>query len=253
MRVRADDPRVVTLALAALTAGALWVALWTSMSGMDAMGAMDGADHMGGMAAPMAPPVLMWLLMMAAMMLPAMAPMMAVYAGLAAKEDRGARLALRIGLFTLGYFALWAGVAVLLALAQTRLAGTPWFTMAGTQAGPLAAGVLLVAAGLWELTPVKHTCLTHCREPLIFLMAHWREGLKGAFPVGLHHGVYCVGCCIAIMGLMFVFGAMTLWWMAAIAVWLLAEKVMPGEGIWAGVTGWILLTAGAAVLLYEVV
>lgn len=238
--LRLDDPRVVTLGVATLAAAGLWALSWASMRGM---AGMDGMAM-----APMAPPVLMWLTMMAAMMLPAMAPMMAVYAGLAAKEDRGARLALRVALFGLGYFALWGVVAAAMAFGQVWLAATPWFTMAGTQAGPVAAGVLLAAAGAWQLTPVKHTCLTHCREPLVFLMAHWREGLAGAFPVGLHHGLYCVGCCIAIMGLMFVFGAMKLWWMAVIALWFLAEKVLPGAGTWGRWAGWGLITAGAVTL-----
>lgn len=237
------DPRVLTLGIAGLVAAGLWALTWASMTGMKP----------GPGMAPMAPAVGIWLTMMAAMMLPAMTPMLAVYTGLAAREDRGGRLALRVALFGLGYFALWALVAIAMAFGQQWLAATPWFTMAGTQATPIAAGALIIAAGLWQLTPVKHTCLTHCREPLIFLMAHWRDGIRGAFPTGLHHGLYCVGCCIAIMGLMFVFGAMTLWSMAAIALWFLAEKVLPGAERWSRLAGWGLIAAGGAVLAVNLI
>lgn len=197
--------------------------------------------------------IAMWVLMMAAMMLPAMAPVTAIYAGLAAKEDRGVRLALRIGLFLAGYFVLWAGFSVMAALGQLGLRGSEWFTMGGTLALPFAAGILLIVAGTYQFTPVKEFCLAHCRHPLTYLMSHWREGLSGAFPVGARHGLYCFGCCVALMGLMFVFGAMNVAWMAAIAVYFLAEKVLPRVEIWGRVAGALMITAGAVTLANELI
>lgn len=191
----------------------------------------------------------MWILMMAAMMLPSMAPVMAIYAGLAAKEDTGARLALRIGLFTMGYFLLWAMFSVAAALGQLALRGSEWFTMGGTLAVPFAAGILLIVAGAYQLTPIKEFCLRHCRHPLTYLMSHWREGLAGAFPVGARHGVYCLGCCIALMGLMFVFGAMDVFWMAMIALYFLAEKILPAAEIWGKLFGGLLILAGIVTLV----
>ncbi|MEM7506118.1 MAG: DUF2182 domain-containing protein [Pseudomonadota bacterium] len=187
---------------------------------------------------------LMWILMMGAMMLPAMAPVMAIYSGVAAKEDRGARLALRIGLFTLGYFALWAVFSVTLAMVQLGLRGSEFFTMGGTQATPAAAAALLVAAGLYQLSPIKDACLRHCRHPLTYLLSHWREGVRGAFAVGANHGIYCVGCCAVFMGLMFVFGAMNIWWMAVIALYFLAEKIAPQAERWGRWMGYALIVAG---------
>lgn len=269
-----DDPRSVTVATVALVSAGLWLALWRGMGGMDmAPGAMPAmAGHassamppMPGMAMPgMAMPAdwsaglvaataAMWLLMMAAMMLPAMAPMLAVYAGLAAKEDRGGRLALRIGLFGAGYFLLWALFSVAAAAGQLALRDSAYFTMGGTLATPVAAGVLLLIAGAYQFTPVKDLCLRHCRHPLHYLMQHWREGMRGAFPVGARHGVYCFGCCIAFMGLMFVFGAMNVLWMAAIAAYFLAEKVLPRERLWGRAAGALLLLAGAATLAMEAI
>jgi predicted metal-binding membrane protein len=283
----ADDPRAVTLGVVALVAAGLWIALWQAMSmpiesmnmgGMppDGMSAtrmtMDGASEtapMAGMpglpdmpgkptppdwsAGLVASTMAMWLLMMAAMMLPAMAPMMAIYAGLAAKEDRGSTLALRIALFALGYFMLWGVFAAAAALGQLGLRDSAWLTLGGTTATPLAAGVLLLIAGAHQFTSVKDLCLRHCRHPLAYLMVHWREGLRGAFPVGARHGLYCFGCCVAFMGLMFVFGAMNVLWMAVIALYFLAEKVLPHERVWGRAVGAMLLAAGAAVLVREAI
>ena len=287
----ADDPRVVTVLLTALVAAALWLATWQSMQGMAGMMdgmAMDASDSMasgdsmagskplatemssGTAGAPamemsgmtmdpsdwsartIATTIAMWVLMMAAMMLPSMAPVMAIYAGLAAKEDRGARLALRIGLFAAGYFLLWAGFSVGAAFGQLALRGSEWFAMGGTLALPFAAGLLLIGAGAYQFTPVKEFCLRHCRHPLTYLMGHWREGLSGAFPVGARHGVYCLGCCVALMGLMFVFGAMNVAWMAVIALYFLAEKILPGAEIWGKAFGGLLILAGIVTLMRAV-
>lgn len=255
-----DDPRTVTVATVALVAAGLWLALWRGMNGaameMPAgpMAGMPGTGMAPGWSAGLvASTAAMWLTMMAAMMVPAMAPMLAVYAGLAAKEDRGPRLALRIGLFAAGYLLLWGLFSLVAALGQLALRDSAYFTMNGTLATPLAAGVLLIVAGAWQFTPVKDLCVRHCRHPLHYLMLHWREGLRGAFPVGARHGVYCFGCCIAFMGLMFVFGAMNVLWMAAIAAYFLAEKVLPRERVWGRAAGAILLAAGTVTLAREVI
>ncbi|MEM0989311.1 MAG: DUF2182 domain-containing protein [Pseudomonadota bacterium] len=215
------------------------------MSGGMDMGMMTPGDWSAG---TITATILMWILMMAAMMLPSMAPIMAIYAGIASKEDRGARLGLRITLFALGYFVLWAGFSVVAALGQLGLRGSEWFSMGGTVAGPYAAGVLLIAAGAYQFTPVKEFCLRHCRHPLTYLMSHWREGMSGAFPVGARHGVYCLGCCVALMGLMFIFGAMNVLWMAVIALYFLAEKVLPKAELWGRLAGGLMILAGLVTL-----
>ena len=269
-----DDPRVVTLAVVALVSAGLWVALWQSMGGtpmqtragmmpgiadaassafLTAPGMFGTPEAPGWSVAPLASTALMWLLMMAAMMLPSAAPMLAVYAGLAAREDRGAALALRVGLFALGYLLLWAVFAVTAAVGQSALREGAYLTVGGTLAAPVAASVLLLIAGAWQFMPMKKLCLRHCRHPLHYLMLHWREGTRGAFPLGARHGLYCFGCCAAFMGLMFVFGAMDVLWMAAIAVYFLAEKVLPRERLWGRATGALLIAAGAAMLAREVI
>ena len=191
----------------------------------------------------------MWLLMMAAMMLPAMAPVMSVYAGISVKEDTGVRLALRISLFTVSYFLLWAIFSVTAAIIQMALRSSDMFTMGGTVATPLMAGILALIAGLYQFTPIKDACLKHCRHPLHYLLQHWKPGLAGAFPVGARHGLYCFGCCVAFMGLMFIFGAMNIWWMAVIAAYFLAEKILPKAELWSRITGALLIAAGSYMII----
>jgi predicted metal-binding membrane protein len=94
-------------------------------------------------------------------------------------------------------------------------------------ASPILSGTLLIGAGTFQFTPLKDRCVTHCRSPLSFLTGHWREGTAGAFGMGAHHGTYCVGCCWALMALLFVLGVMNLLWVAGLAVLVLAEKTLP--------------------------
>jgi predicted metal-binding membrane protein len=223
-------------------AAGLWWMMWAHMGNAASMPDMNMMVNWS--AKSLTGTSIMWLFMMLAMMLPAMVPMVATYTLISRNEVRGAALALRVIVFTAGYFSLWAAFSVAAAFAQTALAHTPWFEMGGTQALPAASAVLLIAAGMWQLTPIKDTCLQHCRSPMTFLMAHWKGGLKGAFPVGLHHGAYCVGCCGMIMGLMFVFGAMTVWWMAVLTGYFVAEKIIPRVETWGRITGIVLIGAG---------
>lgn len=226
-------------------AAAMWWMMWAHMGNANpsemTMMVNWSAKSLTGTSA-------MWMFMMLAMMLPAMVPMVATYALISRNEVNGIALGLRVVVFAAGYFSLWAAFSIAAAFFQTALAQTPWFEAGGTQALPVASGVLLIAAGTWQLTPVKDTCLRHCRSPITFLLAHWKSGLKGAFPVGLHHGAYCVGCCGMIMGLMFVFGAMTVWWMALLALYFVAEKTMPRAETWGRYAGIVLIGAGLYVL-----
>ena len=194
----------------------------------------------------------MWLLMMLAMMLPSMTPMIATYTNVAAQEDQGFRLVVRVAVFIFGYFALWSVFSILAALLQLALRTSPWFSADGTTATPIAAGLLLCLAGGYQLTSIKEACLRHCRSPLTYLLAHWKGGVNGAFQVGLHHGAYCVGCCGVFMGLMFIFGTMTVWWMAVMAAYFVAEKLVPAGELWSKYVGYALLVAGILTLIYTI-
>ncbi len=111
-------------------------------------------------------------------------------------------------------------------------------------ASPWLGGGLLILAGVYQWTPLKNVCLVHCRAPITFLAHHWRPGRAGAFRMGLHHGLYCVGCCWVLMAMLFVFGVMNLLWIAALAIFVLLEKILPRGDLVGRVSGGLMIAAG---------
>jgi predicted metal-binding membrane protein len=192
----------------------------------------------------------MWWVMMIAMMVPSAAPMILVYAAVARRERQaGSDALLPTGIFASGYVAVWGFFSAIAAALQWgfEAAGilSP-FTMSPTSL--LFAAAILVAAGLYQLTPAKQVCLSHCRGPIQFLMGHWRPGRWGAFCMGAEHGAYCLGCCWALMTLLFFGGVMNLYWIAGLAVIVLLEKTIPAGDTLSRVTGGLLLLWAATFL-----
>jgi len=183
---------------------------------------------------------LMWTVMMAAMMIPSVSQMVLLYAGSVRRNGRETGVVRLTGMFVLGYLASWAGFSLLATLAQWGLHEAALLSPMMVSTSPLAGGAILIAAGVFQWTPLKHACLRHCRSPLGFLMSEWREGGVGAFVMGLRHGTYCVGCCWLLMAVLFVTGVMNLLWVAVIAAFVLIEKLAP-SGEWAARTAGILL------------
>jgi predicted metal-binding membrane protein len=227
-----------------------WLYLFT---GAGTMQDMDGM-LMPMSAGPWTPAyallmLLMWSVMMAAMMLPSAAPMILLYARIAAGRQGSGPAALT-GVFALGYLAIWtvfslAAVALQYALQRLALLSPMMET-----SSVVLAGVLLVAAGIYQWLPIKQACLRHCRSPLDFVLAHWRTGMAGAFRMGVQHGMLCLGCCWALMLLLFVGGVMNLAWIAGLALLVLAEKLAPA-GHWIGRAAGVLLAGwGVATLLH---
>ncbi|MFV0473200.1 MAG: DUF2182 domain-containing protein [Pikeienuella sp.] len=258
--LRLDDPRLLATAAMLVFAGALWIAVGSVMGAADfwlielcRAGFSDPAPaeatRLPGLSARLILETwAMWTLMMSAMMLPSTGATLAAFADVARIRATGAALAARVALFLGGYLLVWAGFSLIAALAQLGLRGGDYFSLDGAVAGPLAGGALLLAAGLWQLAPIKQSCLVKCRQPMVFLMSAWRPGALGAAAIGLRHGVHCLGCCALLMALMFVFGAMNLWWMAAIALYCIAEKLLPGAESWGRAAGLLMLGAGAAMI-----
>ncbi len=129
--------------------------------------------------------------------------------------------------FITGYLLVWAGFAALATTAQWGLHSAALLSPMMQSSNALLGGTILLAAALFQLTPVKYACLTSCQSPFSFIMSHWREGTGGALRMGLRHGAYCVGCCWALMALLFVTGVMSLAWVGVIAVFVLLEKMAP--------------------------
>ena len=139
------------------------------------------------------------------------------------------------GIFLAGYLAIWIGFSAVAAFMQWVLHGKALLSPMMVSTSPWLGGALLVAAGIFQWTPLKNACLTSCGSPLNFLMTGWREGKWGAFTMGLKHGVQCAGCCWFLMLLLFVAGVMNVWWIAILTVLVLIEKIAPrGKGIMLG-------------------
>ena len=169
----------------------------------------------------------MWAVMMAAMMLPAAAPMTLLFAGINRKRAAAGTAAVPTAIFVAAYLATWTAFAAAATLAQWALQRHALIASDTLAAGPLLGGALLVAAGLYQLTPLKYACLSRCRSPLSFVLNEWRDGWRGALVMGARHGALCIGCCWALMALLFAVGVMNLLWVAAIAALVLVEKVAP--------------------------
>ena len=192
---------------------------------------------------------IMWTVMMLAMMVPAASPMVLTFAMVQRKRLEQDRATVPTIVFLLGYAVVWTAYAAMAALAQWRLHEADLLSAAMASTSARLAGALLLAAGVFQWTPLKQVCLAKCRSPLSFLMTEWREGRTGAFVMGLRHGAYCVGCCWALMALLFVAGVMNLLWVAGLAVFVFAERVLPGGAVVGRIAGTLLLVAGAIILV----
>jgi len=182
----------------------------------------------------------MWWIMMNAMMLPSAAPMILLYASVTRKQAMDGATRVPTALFAFGYIAAWGAFSLLATGLQWGLDSSGLLTSAMASNSVPLSGCLLVAAGLWQLTPMKKACLTHCRSPLSFILNRWRPGGVGAVRMGAEHGAFCLGCCWFLMGLLFVGGVMNLYWIGGLAVYVLLEKTIPA-GHWLGTAMGVLL------------
>ena len=185
-----------------------------------------------------------WVVMMAAMMFPSVAPTVALYSKLTRSRSLTAPL-----VFTSGYLLVWSAVGVLafaLAVAGGRLAGD---VLAWDRGGRWVAGVTLLMAAVYELTPLKDVCLGKCRTPLGFLLGSWRDGLSGSLQMGARHGAWCVGCCWALMASLFALGVMSIVWMAVVAGLIAFEKLIPSRRVATYGTAGVLLVLGVLLLV----
>jgi predicted metal-binding membrane protein len=225
-------------------AGLAWVYLFYLAAGMDSMRMMAMPALRPWSAADFVFMFLMWAVMMVAMMTPSAAPMILLHAAIARKSRAGNPPAAATGAFAAGYLAVWTGFSTLATALQWGLEQAAVLSPTMVGASPWLGGALLIAAGAYQMTPLKQVCLRHCRSPVQFLAGHWRPGAAGAFRMGLHHGAYCVGCCWALMTLLFVGGVMNLLWIAALAVFVLVEKIAPRGALVGRVTGGVMVAGG---------
>jgi predicted metal-binding membrane protein len=225
----------------AIVSGLSWAYLYHDAT----VGHCSRMDH-AGTAFDFLMLLVMWTVMMAAMMLPSAAPMILMFAKVNRQRAARAAPAFPITAFAFGYLLVWTIFSVAATTVQWWLSSAAMLTMTMELAsGPIAAGLLIVA-GVFQWTPIKHMCLQHCHTPFAFLMRYWRDGRLGAFQMGLRHGMYCVGCCWAVMGLLFVAGVMNLVWVLALSVLVLLEKLVPRLAQPAGIA---MIAAGVFILV----
>lgn len=189
----------------------------------------------------------MWVVMMVGMMSPSATPVMMLFA--TAQARRGARSArVAVGMFALGYAIVWTTFSALAALAQWTLHTFAMLSPAMAASSARVAGGILCVAGVYQLLPLKSACLSRCRSPLAFLMTRWRDGPLGALGMGLRHGAWCLGCCFALMTVLFAVGVMNLVFVAALALFVLLEKTGPAGIAVARAGGMLLIAAGGVML-----
>ena len=192
--------------------------------------------------------LVMWSIMMAAMMLPSAAPMILLMATIERARCRGEGSAAASGSFASGYVAIWTAFSIGATVIQYGLDVAALLSPAMATTSIAVAGGTLIAAGIYQLTPFKQACLRRCRSPLEFAMTRWRSGNTGAFMMGIEHGLFCLGCCWALMLLLFVGGVMNMSWIAGLTIFVMIEKLAPA-GHWLGrLAGILLIGWGAAAL-----
>jgi len=256
-----QDRRLVVLVLLSLSALA-WTYLLVmarqmaagdmTLMGMDAPFAMPSSDMMGAMTTSQMPwslltfllMFIMWSVMMIGMMIPSAAPMILLFARIQRHKLAHQAPTVRIAAFTVGYLLIWTLFSLIAtglqwALTELRLLSS----MMESTNQFLGTGVLL-AAGIYQLTPLKLACLKQCQSPMGFLTNHWKDGTLGSLSMGIEHGMFCLGCCWLLMALLFVGGVMNLIWVAAIATFVLLEKVVPKGEIVGRVGGVLLIVFG---------
>jgi len=246
LEATARRDRAILLAGLVIVTGLAW---WH----LAAMAASTGHAHHGARvvdgspwsAAELGVAAAMWAVMMVGMMLPIVSPWLLALSRMARQRDVEAAPFPAVGGFLLGYAAVWVLYSFAAAAAQLALQRAALLSGEGLLTNRYLACALLAAAGLYQWTPLRDACLTHCRSPFAFFLSSWREGRWGAIWMGARHGLHCLGCCWVLMALAFVFGVMSLTWMAGLTAFLLVEKAT-SAGPWLGRLGGGVLLGGAA-------
>jgi len=191
----------------------------------------------------------MWSVMMMAMMLPSALPMVLTFAAVSRNRRQHGRPYVPVIIFVGGYLVVWLLFSAAAALAQWLLHRRALLSPGMVSTNALLAGVLLLTAGVFQFTSLKRACLTRCRGPMEWIMTRWREERAGAFRMGIEHGLFCTGCCWALMTLLFVLGVMNLFWVAALSLLVCIEKLLPRPALTIPAIGAVLILWGTYVLV----
>ncbi len=241
--------RIIVLAAVAAATVVAWIYVAIRAQGMADMGAAAQLQITTWTTVDLLVLFVMWTIMMIGMMLPSAVPMILNFAAETRQERQETRVLGPTTALALGYVAVWTGFSVVATIAQWALHEAALISPMMVSTSPVLSGTLLLAAGVFQLTPMQYNLLKRCRQPLEFLRLNWREGTGGAFVMGLEHGVYCLGCCFVLMGILFFGGVMNLLLLAAVTVFVLFEKALPYGNVAGRVSGPLLIAAGIYVLI----
>lgn len=190
----------------------------------------------------------MWSVMMLAMMLPSASPVILLFAR--ARSARGGRRGIvPVPAFIAGYALVWIAFSTAAALLQMMLGRAMMLTPGMSIASRPLSGAVLMAAGVFQFTPIKRACLSQCRSPLGSIMSYWRDGTTGALRMGARQGIFCLGCCWAEMLTLFVVGVMNLRWIVLLAAFVIVEKAEPAGALVSRIGGAIMIAAGSYLVL----
>jgi len=237
-RIALNERRIALGALVVVTLLGLWATVYTG----DML--MSPASPQPGTVTYAALLFIMWWTMMLAMMLPSAAPAILTYAAVSRKFAQQGASDTPVSIFVAGYAAIWSAFSAV--VVGLQLAVQPMVPLTGMMAviNTTLGALLLVAAGIYQLSPLKQACLRKCQTPLMFFARNWRRGYGGTFRMGLSHGLYCVGCCWVLMGLLFYGGVMELRWIVGLALYVAAEKLIPARTRLSSFTGMFLIGWG---------
>jgi len=262
--MKPDDPassgalprldRITVAALLLLVTALAWAYTVHQAALMDEMEAAMWRDmnmSMNGMEPSWTPTdialvLAMWSAMMAAMMVPGASPMVAAFATINLRRRERQAPYIPTAIFLLGYLIAWAGFSLIATALQWLLQAAGLLTTMMQSTSYYWSAALFLAAGLYQFSPLKERCLAYCRTPDSFILTEWRDGMLGGVIMGLRHGLFCMGCCAALMVLLFAVAVMDLRWVAALTVVVTAEKLLPGPMFWRRMIGIALIAASAA-------
>ena len=193
---------------------------------------------------------IMWAVMMVAMMIPSAGPMIIIFSTLSRKRREQHTPYVSTGVFLFGYLSVWTFYSTLATLGQWVLHTASLLSpMMMIISNPILTSVLLLIIGVFQFTPTKYVCLTHCQTPLDFILNKWQDGRRGAFNMGISNGNYCLGCCWALMSLLFVVGVMNILWIAIIAAFILVEKLVIANYQISRLSGTVIIIWGIVILV----
>lgn len=238
------------------------VALYLSIAGIVALSWWYLIEMAAGMSAMSMPKTvipwslqtflmmfLMWTIMMVGMMIPSAVRTLMIYASVVRQTDYSPLLATLA--FSFGYLLVWTGFSLFATLLQGWLSQRALLSEMMASTSHYLIAVLFIIAGIYQLTPLKQACLKHCQSPIAFISSHFKKGYSGGLRMGLHHGLYCLGCCWVLMGLLFTAGVMNLLWILAITLYVLFEKLIPTSRYSAAVSAVLMMTTGIYFLIIQ--